>query len=366
MGFLTYNPETGLVVKTKANIMEDLKAIFKQAYGDSFTIVEGTELYTFIDLMSSALAEEGAASKAVYDAFGFMSAKGNPLDVLCSLAGIARYDGESDTQLRARYYKFLYSQSVSTVDGLQVKLLQANYTRTGSTEIINIAKRVKIVNNDGNDAIDFIGTGDLPAHSIAVVVMATDDLPLEYVSMQGTTAKAIITYYALVNSNYVVASPQPTPGGTIATQLYAVAFPSDVDTILNSVVENYKSLGCGILKSGTNNYYIAQNVVVNFAIALTLASGVSLTSDQKSAIVEIITEKIQNIIDNSNIGDSITYSAISACVYDSMLTLGYTTFTYELSSCSINGSTITATTPLVIKPNQYLTLGTVEYSWSDD
>ena len=56
-GILQYDKSTGLKVGTKAEIRKDLEDMWVTAYGGDMVISEGTSTYTFIDLLSSVLAE---------------------------------------------------------------------------------------------------------------------------------------------------------------------------------------------------------------------------------------------------------------------------------------------------------------------
>lgn len=339
MPFVNYNEQTGLVVKSKADIMEDLKSICKTAYGNSFNVVEGTEMYTLLDVLSSSLAETGAAAKAVYDSFGFITAKGAPLSVLCSLAGLARKPGEPDSALRARYFKFLYEKSVGTVNGLESQLLQLTdaITTGNTTEIKSLLSEVKITNNSQPDADPnptFIPDIEIPGHSIAVVCRNGDRF---YEITSDKNAVADTVYYIKYNGQYYIESGKGT-GDSLEDGTYYTAI-TDTSTIKNlreqisTTVAEYKSLGCGVLRESgntddtTNLYWVAQPKTVEMELTLTYQGG--LEDSQKSAIQNAITQNIKDYINQLHIEEPILYSGIMGCVYKAYADLGYSTYMFE-------------------------------------
>lgn len=88
--FVKFDEENGLSVSTQAQIFDDLTAILKSSYGSDFVIQEGSEMYTFLDLLATSLAHSAGAYKKVYDSLGFIGATGVTLDNAVSLAGITR------------------------------------------------------------------------------------------------------------------------------------------------------------------------------------------------------------------------------------------------------------------------------------
>ena len=87
---VTFDTETGLKVNTHSKILEALKNLTYYSFGSDFSIEEGTEWFSFIDLMAKSLANVGGAVKNVYDSIGFINASGQTLDNAVSLAGITR------------------------------------------------------------------------------------------------------------------------------------------------------------------------------------------------------------------------------------------------------------------------------------
>ena len=282
MGFIEFNNETGLNVKSKANILQELKTIFKTAYGNDYEIVEGTELYSLIDLLSTELAQTGAAAKAVYDAFSFTTATGTPLDALCSLSGISRNDEESDNALRARHYTSLYRKTVGPVEGIKARLLEHTYTDSEGV-IRNSVENVRIENNNTTSDLSVLTTNDFKKHSIIVVCQLNSLLTSQ-------------------DSNYT----------TILTQL-------------SDIVNNYKSLGCGVsLAAEGYSITVAAKATVDFDIEFGSFSGVSLPNDVKNSFINLFTTTLTNYINSLNIGEDIVLSAVYKCVVDTGSQLGLT------------------------------------------
>ncbi len=272
MGFIEFNKDTGLLVKTKVNIAQDLKTMFKTAYGQDFEIVEGTELYSLVDSLSSQLAETGSAAKAIYDGYSFTSATGTTLDVMCSLAGISRRDNESDNSLRARYYTFLYSTSVGTVESLKARLLEHTYTDNNGL-IQNSVEEVLIKNNKTPAAVNIGTSKNLEAHSAIVVCKLYSSI------VEDTTEYNIICKE------------------------------------LSDIVENNISLGCGIYTSSTDNVVIAQPQEHRFKVDLITSD---LPNEYKPAVSELFKNKLVSYFDNLHIGESVLKSAFYKYLFDAL------------------------------------------------
>jgi hypothetical protein len=312
MGFLTYNEQTGLVVKTKAQIQEDLTNLLKQAYGQNLVISEGTELYAFVDVISAALTENGNAAKAVYDAFGFITASGTPLEVLCSTAGITRKtlpDGtlESDNALRARYYKFLYSSSVNTTQGLEARLLAYTYTLdvNGVSTVYYPVNEVTILNND-TSSIQTISGIQMVAHSIFVVVN--------------------------IDPAFEEACGEQW-GNSIKTTVF---------TDLDNIVLNYKSLGCAITVLSNPEpepvvSYVYESVAnqmfpSNQSLVLDVSSDIEGDNERKYAIINQVQSNLIDYINSLKMGEDILKSGVAACVYKAYTDLGYTDYAFSIKT----------------------------------
>jgi hypothetical protein len=309
-GILRYDPKTGLQVGTKKEIFDDIVDIVKTAYGNDFVIDEGTQAYTFCDLLSSTLCDFGNNAKQLYDGMSFMTASGTVLDFLCSLSGIVRKEGESDTQLRARHLQFLYKSSTSTVESLKAKLLEAG------------ADKVAIYNNDTSAAISKSdkynwsitqsGEGStvaIPPHSIAVAIY-TDN----------TQTKPVTS-----------------------------------STTFNNIITQYKSLGCGIATDYTDQqarYYIPANLIYP-----SIEIVISLVNNDGSTIKESITKEIllniEDYFDTLSIGGTILYSAMCSCCYKAFANLQLLDIPFVIKSIKIGEILLNASNTLEIPFNLF-------------
>lgn len=302
--FLSYDPNTGLKVKTKAEIMSDLINMCKAAYGDSYVVDEGTEMYTFLDILASGITDVGNSALDVYNAFSFIYATGAPLDALVSLAGVTRNDGETDSQLRARYYRFLYSKSVGTVEGLEAKLLDYSSTVTnedGSNTTVNPIKDVKVYENatgtpvtDNSIATYPGGTYTVDAHSILVILKIKDG-------------------YTLTDSDKVN---------------------------INNIILDYKSLGCGVtVNASDNSEYFATTNDCNLSLTINIYFFDSADkNDYGTSVQKYIEENIRNYISNLKLGEDIQYSGIMSCIYQAYSQLGVNDYIFAVGNTSSVGA----------------------------
>jgi len=87
---IKFDSVTGLSVSTKPEILQDLINITITAFGNNFSVKEGSEWYTFLELMATTLTDFGNSSLEVYNSLSFVSASGITLDNTVALAGITR------------------------------------------------------------------------------------------------------------------------------------------------------------------------------------------------------------------------------------------------------------------------------------
>ena len=307
--FLSYNPDTGLIIKTKAEIFNDLIQILKSAYGDSYTIDEGTEIYTALDIISAGLTDVGNAAADVYNAFSYIYATGAPLDSLVSLAGIARKSGETDSQLRYRYATFLFSQSVGTMRGLEAQLLKLEVlqpTADNETELINPIQDVKIVENTD------------PLNSLSGL-----DIALGYIN----DSEYIIKPHSIL----VIIKFEPNYNGFFQqTQIVTD------NKIINKTIEDYKSLGCGITKNvDIEDYYFAISNKHDLKISINLLFNTELNYTNYHSSVEYqIKQNIVNYVNNLSLGEDILYSGIMSCIYQAYNSLSQKDFIFSVANKS--------------------------------
>ena len=295
-GILKYDPKTGLQVGTKKEIFDDIVDIVKTAYGNDFVVDEGTQAYTFCDLLSSTLCDFGNNAKQLYDGMSFMTASGTVLDFLCSLSGIVRKEGESDTQLRARHLQFLYKSSTSTVESLKAKLLEAG------------AEKVAIYNNDTNAAV-------------------------------------------LKNNKYDWSITQSGDGSTIAIPPHSIAVAiydtsGKAHAVFDNIITQYKSLGCGIatdaskLAGGGYKYIPANEAYPGIEITINLVDNDG-TTIAESVSKEILLN-IEDYFDSLGIGGTILYSAMCSCCYKAFANLQLLDIPFVIDSIKIGSALLNA------------------------
>lgn len=89
-GILKFDKDKGPAVSSRAKILQDLSDISKAAFGTDFVIEQGTEWYSFIDMLSYVLADFGGACVEMYNSMSVNNATGKNLDSICALNGIIR------------------------------------------------------------------------------------------------------------------------------------------------------------------------------------------------------------------------------------------------------------------------------------
>ena len=304
-GILKYDPKTGLQVGTKKEIFDDIVDIVKTAYGNDFVVDEGTQAYTFCDLLSSTLCDFGNNAKQLYDGMSFMTASGTVLDFLCSLSGIVRKEGESDTQLRARHLQFLYKSSTSTVESLKAKLLEAG------------ADKVAIYNNDTSAAI----------------------------------SKSNKYNWSITQSGE--GSAVAIPPHSIAVAIYDNT--STPHKVFNNIITQYKSLGCGIATKWDDEqsrYYMPANSTypkIEIVISLVDNDGSTI----KESITKEILLNIEDYFDTLGIGGTIVYSAMCSCCYKAFANLQLLDIPFVIKSIKIGEILLNASNTLEIPFNLF-------------
>lgn len=90
-GILKFDNVAGPSIGSQADILSDLCKISNAAFGTDFNAEEqGTEWYSFLQSLSSALADFGGAAMQIYNNISVNNATGVALDTICSLNGIQR------------------------------------------------------------------------------------------------------------------------------------------------------------------------------------------------------------------------------------------------------------------------------------
>lgn len=124
--FVKFDENAGLSVSTQSKIFEDLKLMLQSSFGADFVIQEGSEMFTFLDLLATSLAHSAGEYKKIYDSLGFINATGVTLDNAVSLAGITR-------------------------EGLVRSYVDMTITRSSSTGTARISAPIRIQDINGNN-----------------------------------------------------------------------------------------------------------------------------------------------------------------------------------------------------------------------
>jgi len=96
-GILNYDPQTGLSISSRGEILNDLESLTKIAYGPDYVIEQGNEWYSFLDILAGSLAELAGVCQDIYASLSFNGAAGVPLDNVVSYAGIIRKPKSNST-----------------------------------------------------------------------------------------------------------------------------------------------------------------------------------------------------------------------------------------------------------------------------
>lgn len=146
-----YDNDTGLIVSTQSEIFQSLKDILYSSFGTDFVIQEGSEMFTFLDLLSTSLAQSAGAYKKVYDSIGFVNASGVTLDNAVALAGISR-NGMSRSKVNITLSRDTNVGSV-TLSFPRIRDINGNSWYTDETITIEEGETSKVATfyaSDGN------------------------------------------------------------------------------------------------------------------------------------------------------------------------------------------------------------------------
>ena len=89
-GIFRFDAISGPIAGTKAQIMNDLITMSKVSFGSEFVIEQGTEWYSFLDVLAHSLADAAGSTLQLYNSLNVNNATGATLDALCALIGITR------------------------------------------------------------------------------------------------------------------------------------------------------------------------------------------------------------------------------------------------------------------------------------
>lgn len=244
---------------------------------------------------------------------------------------------ETDAQLRARYKKELYRNSVGTTDGLKAQINE----KADVNYIYILENKSDDTINDPTDERD-----GMPPHSIWVIVDGTS-------SWDGQGG----------HSND----------------------PEDIK--IGETILNYKSLGCDTTfardtySSGSGTGAITVNIAIDsseYAIQFSRANeipcyvAVTLATDlpegsQRDSIEYAIKENIVNYVNNLGISNDVLQSGLSSCVYDVILDNAYEDYVFDLDSITVGNSASPTAKRLSMKVNQYasITEENITITWEE-
>lgn len=295
--FIKYDKTTGLKIKNKAEINADLTTFFQTAYGGDLVIQEGTEVYTFIDVLSTGISNMSTAIKGVWDAFSFIGASGASLDILCNAFGISRNEGETDEQLRSRYYISMFAKSVGTMDGLKAQIMKLS------------------------SMIDDTNTRDCFVKEVAVTeYLADTQTPIILDEVPSTATTSNFPAHSITP---VIKLYERTDSGEVPVTDFASTV--SVAKVIQDTVQNYKSLGClcnGLsdiqdqISGATdfNKFYYAVQYPVYIEITLSWVNA----GDQntyETLLHEYIKQRVYNYVSSLGINTPITVNGLQACVF---------------------------------------------------
>ena len=204
---------------------------------------------------------------------------------------------ETDGQLKYRYYTALHNASISTIDGLKSKLLNA-------------------VNLD-----------------LKQIDAKTLNSPIKYVYIYQNTDSAKDNYEVAGHSIWVIIAQENDN-------------KEDNETIAK-IIANYKSLGVGTsFGKSTENYRVKETIDGNdiyFSrvenkdcyVNVTLNFNTDLTDDDKNKIKNNVKTKINNYIDNLGIGEDVLFQGVASAIFTIYEESGFKDYTFDITSITI-------------------------------
>ena len=340
--FMSYSEDSGLKIKNKAEIVSDLKRFFQTAYGQDLSVDEGTEVYTFIDLLAEGLCNIAVSTKRVWDAFSFIGANGSALDILCSAFGISRKPGETDEQLRARYYISMFSRSVATVDGLKSQLLKVT---------------------DNENKIAEVAVYEYLTEKTGIILTTSTTSTLQNLNVQG---------------NSIVCVVKPVNDNGFITDLSGDKY-KEFRNAISGAVADYKSLGCltygeyGVNESGTNDisgygfnkFYCARPVAIYFKFSIKWDTTKDYKERYETVFKQYITQNVSSYINNLKIGVNATNTGIQSCIFQALFALDETPFATVTIQYGLNLGSYSDFDKTAIGILDYLTIDSDKITWAE-
>ena len=146
---------SGISIKSYREIRQAIALSFTEVFGASINLEPSSPDGMFVDLLAYMYTELAQAIQTVGANIDVSTASGTFLDMLASIAGLARNEGESDESLRQRIETATF-EGLATPDGMTTYLRE------------NITDGITFKDNCLNETMD-----GLPAHSFTIYVPAS-------------------------------------------------------------------------------------------------------------------------------------------------------------------------------------------------
>lgn len=446
---LSFDEQSGLKISSKGEILEDLIALTRIAYGEDYAIEQGNEWYSFLDLLAGSLADVGGSVQQLYNTLSFTGASGTNLDNVVSFVGIARKPKTNssvmikatiaDNSTIARSYalqagaitledtngnkwvnkeELVVEKYKNTADNPE----EENYVGTATFEATNEnADPTNIVlqpYNDGTNNNLTILTSGIPEGITFINEVASKlgnqeetDAQLRarykkelYRESVGTVEGVIAQIEEDTNANYVYIvennSSQVNDIGMAPHSIWVITngksewdgtgdtsdYPDDI--AIAQTILDYKSLGCGTsIPTAARSYnpttgegQISVDITIDsttYTIQFSRASGVSCyvkleldtnleAGSQRDSIEYQIKQNIANYINNLGISNDVLYSGVSSAVYSVISTNNYEDFVIDIDSLNIDKVSPAAAKRVSIDYNEYakITAEDITITWN--
>lgn len=445
---ISFNEQSGLTISSRGEILEDLIALTKIAYGQDYAIEQGNEWYSFLDLLAGSLAHLGGSVQQLYNTLSFTGASGTNLDNVVSFVGITRKPKtNSSVLIKAtidtsssieRPYSLLAgaitledSEGNKWVNSEELIIEKYKNTITTQEEDNYVGTATFVATNENADPTNIVlqpynnGTGNnltiltsgIPAGISFINELASDlgnqeetDAQLRarykkelYRESIGTVDGLIAQIEEDTNADYVYIvennSSQTSDTGMTPHSIWVITngksewdgqgvsdYPDDI--AIAKTILNYKSLGCGTsiptakqtYNSSTGEGQISVNITkdsTTYNIKFSRASGVScyvaltLKTDlvagaQRNSIEYQIKQNIINYINNLGISNDVLYSGISSAIYDVITTNNYKDFVIDIDTVNVGTSSSPTTKRVTIDYDQYaqITESNITITWN--
>ena len=152
--FPPYIDSSGLHMPTYEDRLEALVDSYRAIFGLESELSESVPDYQLLSVFARALDDASALTLSAFQNMNPQYARGQALDLMLPLYGLARQPGETDASVRSRMLTALAGKSMSMTDSIAAEVLK-----------VPSCREVVVHVNDG-DSTDAQG---VPAHSIHVI-----------------------------------------------------------------------------------------------------------------------------------------------------------------------------------------------------